>query len=63
MSLLIAFFVCTHPVFASLDHSLFAFGGKRDFVSQQPSFPLAEERVDHPPKGGVVGVSRCVGDE
>ena len=40
----------THPVFASLDHPLFAFGGKR--VSEliielrQPSLSLAKERVD-----------------
>jgi len=41
----------THPICASLDHPLFACGGKRVGInkykeSKQPSFPLAEERVD-----------------
>jgi hypothetical protein len=60
----------THPVIATLDHHLFAFGGKRErkkcdtlfsFGGKRvikrytsPSFPLAEERGD---KRSDVGVN------
>jgi hypothetical protein len=39
----------THPICASLDHPLFAYGGKRVKKGKwpsKPSLPLAEERVN-----------------
>jgi len=44
--------VTTHPVIAPLDHPLFAFGGKRDFIPPT-LFSLAEERVAQRSAGGV----------
>jgi hypothetical protein len=47
----------THPVVASLDHPLFAFGGKRvmnKIKKEITLFPRSEERVD---QRSVVGVS------
>ena len=38
----------THPVYASLDHPLFAFGEKREWKADTPSalFSRSEERAD-----------------
>jgi len=44
----------THPVIASLDHPLFACGGKRELKNfPNPLFRVAEERVAQQSVGGV----------
>lgn len=46
----------THPIRASLDHPLFACGGKRDLKNNKISHPLsskAEERVGEQSDAGV----------
>jgi hypothetical protein len=55
---LISMAATTHPVCASLDIPLFAFGGKREIYFPYPLCGKAGERVD---KRSDVGVSRYTG--
>ena len=49
----------THPICASLDHPLFACGGKRGFEKVEKLLrPLSSEAEERADKRSVVGVSR-----